>query len=445
MLENEMSREVVFMDEFSLEKKSEQIYNGNTKKYFKEVLSSYYNGNYRSAVVMLWSVVICDLVYKLESLIDIYNDPTARVILNEVTTSQQRNPKSPEWEMELVTKVHQGTELLEVSDHTNLQFLQQQRHLAAHPILSSKDKELHIPNQDTVRSLIRNTLEGILLKPPLYGRKIFDRFVSDLEMDKLLLTTDEKLKNYLNSRYFSHFSIEIELDIFRSLWKLIFLLENEVCSRNREINYRVIKIITVRNKDKIIEKISNNSDQDYYSNIASNGEPLSYLISYLCKFDYLYTYFADHAKLKIQQHIHINPGSKLLGWFIKNNFETHIADIVNWIKKENHTISEKNWQNLEKLFKFHDIPEWESQFTKILAIYYGKSINYPMADERFTVAIEPYLELFTKDSLSILIQEIKENDQIRGRRRSTHDHSKVRKRVYEVFGNDSSEALLIDL
>lgn len=50
------------MHEYSLEKMAEKIHYGKTKEYFGEVLSSYHNENYRSAVVMLWSVAVCDIV-----------------------------------------------------------------------------------------------------------------------------------------------------------------------------------------------------------------------------------------------------------------------------------------------------------------------------------------------------------------------------------------------
>ena len=45
----------------------DNIYSSKTREYFREVLSSYSNGNYRSAVVMLYSVCICDLFLSYKS------------------------------------------------------------------------------------------------------------------------------------------------------------------------------------------------------------------------------------------------------------------------------------------------------------------------------------------------------------------------------------------
>lgn len=52
----------------------EQINNSKTREYFSEVLSSFYSGNYRSAIVMLYPCVICDLVYKIKEMKEYYKD-----------------------------------------------------------------------------------------------------------------------------------------------------------------------------------------------------------------------------------------------------------------------------------------------------------------------------------------------------------------------------------
>ena len=48
------------LDEYSIEQRATQIFDARTKEYFSEVLSCYAAGNYRSSVVMLWSVVVCE-------------------------------------------------------------------------------------------------------------------------------------------------------------------------------------------------------------------------------------------------------------------------------------------------------------------------------------------------------------------------------------------------
>ena len=57
------------------------IYSSKTRTYFKEVISSYNNENFRSSIVMLYSTVISDLIIKLQELRDTDGDKTAETIL----------------------------------------------------------------------------------------------------------------------------------------------------------------------------------------------------------------------------------------------------------------------------------------------------------------------------------------------------------------------------
>ena len=69
------------MTDFSIELSAERIVDARTRRYFSEVVTSYNNNCFRSAVVMLWSVVICDLLFKLVELATHYGDTTARSIM----------------------------------------------------------------------------------------------------------------------------------------------------------------------------------------------------------------------------------------------------------------------------------------------------------------------------------------------------------------------------
>ena len=80
------------------------FYFQKTREYFDEVLSSYANGNYRSEVVMLYSVAICDLLFKLQELADMYNDTVAVNILQDINKIRNAgdNKSKSRWEKEFV-------------------------------------------------------------------------------------------------------------------------------------------------------------------------------------------------------------------------------------------------------------------------------------------------------------------------------------------------------
>ena len=95
---------------------SEDIYFAKTKEYFSEVISNYASGNYRSAVVMLYSVAICDLLFKLKELCDMYNDSIEKNILKEIEKCRNANDNKSKsrWEKELVERIYKETELLDL-------------------------------------------------------------------------------------------------------------------------------------------------------------------------------------------------------------------------------------------------------------------------------------------------------------------------------------------
>jgi hypothetical protein len=85
------------------------------------------------------------------------------------------------------------TQLLEAGDFANLEALQKHRHLSAHPVLSASEV-LFEPNRETARADIRNTLEGVLTKPAIMMKKVFDAFVEDLEANAAVLPDIRRCK-----------------------------------------------------------------------------------------------------------------------------------------------------------------------------------------------------------------------------------------------------------
>ncbi len=415
------------MQEFSLEKMAENIHYGKTKKYFKEVLSSYNNQNYRSTVVMLWSVAICDLVYKLQNLIDLYDDAEAKVILKDISSMQEADEKNSAWEIKLIELVHDKTYLLDGVEYENLKYLQKQRHLSAHPVLNA-DRELHSPNKETVRSLLRNTLEGLLTKPPFYTQKILNELLEDLAEASPALTSKEKIKQYIESRYLTRTTPEVELNILRSLWKLVFKTTNEECNNNRAINLHVLEILTIRNMELLKEAIA--GDKDYYSNITAKGTTAVALIYFLSRNEVLYPLFTQDAKLKIDHLIRENPHGKLLGWFIQDNLTTHADNIETWIASHDRPTIDQN--QFDALIKISDSKEWEKRVSRILALYYSVSRNFDEADKRFQTAIPKYLKYFDHETLTFFLEHTEDNSQCHGRGRAFIDNEMIKNKLDEI-------------
>ena len=181
-----------------------QIQDPRTAEYFSEVLSCYYSGNLRSAVVMLYATVICDLIYKLEDLKNIYGDKGAAKILQDLENLQKENPKNTDWERDIPEKCKDANKILTTADYSNFCSLQQLRHLCAHPVITDS-KELYRPNSDIVLGHIRNMLDGVLTKPAFQVKELFMIILQDMASVKNILLDAKQLEKYIVSKYLGKF------------------------------------------------------------------------------------------------------------------------------------------------------------------------------------------------------------------------------------------------
>lgn len=294
--------------ELSLNNLAENIYSSRTKEYFQEVLSSYQIGNYRSAVVMLWSVVIYDLLHKLDHL-DSRDNKKAQAILKDIEQAQKDNPRSPSWETDLLKKSQETLKLITISEYENLNYLQGQRHLCAHPAINN-ERKLHSPNKETVRNLIINALIDLLTKPPFYSKEIFEEILSDIsDNQNHFHDNSDKLKKYLNSKYINHLNQDVCENIFSSLWKLVFKLDNPECAKNRKINFFALQAF-VDSLGKNFLKILEN-DSTKYNDINVKDEYLVYFIALLAKNNF-YSIVKEDIKIHIENYISTNLEAQLV-------------------------------------------------------------------------------------------------------------------------------------
>jgi hypothetical protein len=283
-----------------------------------------------------------------------------------------------------------------------------------------------------VRALIRNTLEDLLIKPPFYTKKIIDELLEDIAEAAPALKTRQKVKKYLESRYLSKLKPEVELSIYRSLWKLVFKLDNEKYRKNRVINLQTLEVIGNRKAESILNQIK--GEKDYYSDVSSIPLTLDYLVFYLSKNPKIYDILNEDAKLKIQHNVKTTNTSKICGWFVKENLEEHYEDILSLIEKDINFNFKKGELNF--LLATPDTVEWQHLFCRILSSYHCASRSYDEADSRFQQAISPYLEFFDKDEIVFLIERIEKNDQVYRRLKAREEHKEIKKKLFQLHGQE---------
>ncbi|WP_283392726.1 hypothetical protein [Photobacterium phosphoreum] len=172
-------------------------------------------------------------------------------------------------------------------------------------------------------------------------------------------------------------------------------------------------------------------DRDYFSNIASQGKSLLFLVYFLSKNSTLYPLLSEDAQLKIKHCIENENMGKTIGWFIKDSLNQHADDILQWILSTEHPNFTQ--ERFDLLMAISDSEEWQEKVCNILASYYGASYGYDQADSRFQLSISPYIDYFNKKAIIYLVQKIESNGQCHDRSRSRGDYVIIKKRIDELF------------
>lgn len=385
---------------------AQKIYSPKTREYFKEVISSYANGNYRSAIVMLYSVCLCDLLFKLEELKDMYNDSTAKGILHTIELSKTNSNSKSSWEKELVDEIKNKTELLDLEAYTNLSHLYSYRNLSAHPILNG-ELELISPQKEIVAAYIRVSLDTILLKPAIFIKNIVEFMTNDLDGKKGYLLADKTaFKEYVKNRYLDRMSNVMYQRVFRAFWKFTFKTTNEDCDRNRHINLHLLDLMYRNNPAIIQSEVRSHIDKYELLNNSIFYRPI---IRFFAKNPSLYGLLAHSTQLLINKIIQSDTTYKLLSWFISENKRVHLINLEeqgNYIFSTDHDTIKYMVEEYENEGILDDCLEY---IIKVV----GKATSYPNAGIRIEHYIFPFLEKMKFKHFELLFENIESCESLR--------------------------------
>lgn len=173
------------------------------RELFKEAVSSYHAGAFRSAIIMSWIVLVFDYVYKLEEL-GLRGDKQAEEAASKFHEWHEKKDtrKLLDFENEVLKNCQEVYQFISLSERLDLERLQMDRHRCAHPSIS-KVSEPFAPSAELARYHMRNVVEVMCQHPPTQGRSGFDElwrlielqsFPSDWEAAKKQLQASPLLK-----------------------------------------------------------------------------------------------------------------------------------------------------------------------------------------------------------------------------------------------------------
>ena len=432
---------------FSLDAQKSKIYDRRTRKYFDEVYKSYASGCYRSATVMLWSVVVCDIIFKLQELRDLYSDSSAEKILLEIEKLQQADPYSPKWEKELIKLVFERTQLLDTASNHKIMMIQEHRHLSAHPVISDEDT-LFEPTEEMVRSDIRNSIETVLNKPPFLTQKILATILVDLEKIKDLFPSDVAFAKYLNAKYLNSLTNDVKVKIFRGLWKFCFKSEDEKPKENREINLRALKLIFDKERNSIIEAVKH--ETKYYSSISEEQETIKALVEFMSLERDLYLALDDSAKELIKPVLLKNLSYFGVAFFMYETPEEHLKALTKWISDNyykkygdnGHFLNQKHLAKLQEVSKEFGL---EKDYRGFSIACFINSADFERADLYFERDIAPNLDKYDKEEFKILLDGTNRNNQCYWRNKARTESLKILKAAKVILDDDFDFSIFTNL
>jgi hypothetical protein len=428
---------------YSIEQGAEQIYHPKTKEFFKEVLQSYVNESYRSAIVMLYSVVMCDLIYKLKDLKELYDDATAISILEKIEEEQKKNTTNPgSWEGILIEEIKTRTLLLEPADKITIDSLRQHRHLSAHPVLTQEDLLL-TPNQETARALIRNMLEGLLIKNPVMSKKVFDTLLEDLREHKNFFSDDLSLESYIESRYLKNTNEHMINTIFKDLWSITFNCSSDQCKTNREINFRTLKILYKKYRASLLKYIEENPIP--FNKFKEDNEGiLIRLTEIFGNNPELYRFVESHNQTKLKAKIDKKWKFKIRAPFLRESMEKHFDYLIEGIHWTEHGYYEEKFNEshiLDKseqalMFKWASENDCTDNYYDLLIEQYIHSGNFDTAYFNYGDFIQPNLKQFNRKHFLALFEGINRNRQCHGHKYAEDNNLEIKKHSDLILGSD---------
>ncbi|MBO2569441.1 hypothetical protein [Shewanella algae] len=420
---------------YSLEESISKIENKQSQRHFEEVIQCYSNGCYRSATVILWSVVVTDALFKLRKLSDVYGDKNAEKILLEIEKEQQDEPTSSKWEKNILKMLFDRTKLLSTADLQKLETIQKHRHLSAHPILT-EESILFEPTPEMVRSDIRNALDTLLTRTALLNKNIVGKILEDLESVKELFPKKRELKTYLDSKYLKSISEPIMAHIFRSFWKFVFTTKDERAMGNLDINFRALEIVYETNPKMFCENIK--SENEYYSNLNNDDKPLEKLVLFLSTKKTVYISLKKAARLLIDKTIEKDFSLKAISFFKSESPEEHIEKLIELIEgehKHNYGIEGNYVTNSHYLIikKYLRDTDNKKLHHKLCITCYGNSADFDRADIYYDRYIKNQLNSFTLDEIKALLDKCNQNSQLHWyRKRAEREMLSIMQAAYEI-------------
>lgn len=385
-----------------------------TAKYFEEVLSNYLQGNYRSAMVMLWSVVVCDLLLRFQLQQNAYSNVAIDNQLKHIEDLQNSGSKDSSWEVNLFDVAKKSTFIIDGTAHKALLDIQTRRHSCAHPVLTA-DNLLFSPTKENIENAILDSLKHLLNTPKISKADQIE-ISNDLHERKEEFKKLADVSHYVNDKFYTQISLATKLNLFKNFWKLTFKVEAREANERRKTNFYFLKHIIDDIPLEISSEISAN--QSIYSKIGYSKSILNCLDFLFFENPEIFSYLPkssqtlirtevikSHGYFKHDLKVAIDKGEKLV------EIASEIEEQINGDPRSPKTaFTAKTFSQLiENCNKLEILPELIKQTIPIFL----ESAHFVTADYIFKIFIKPLLGVLRKKDLIMISSKWHNKPQIK--------------------------------
>lgn len=457
------------MKDFIFEQELQNLNNNIIRDYLAEVIASYNMGHYRSAVVSLYNVVIYDLMFKLKTLKEVYEDQNASNILEELGNNNT-NQSYIQWEKRLFDHIVDHTNLLDEHELRLVERLKEDRNHCAHPAM--KDFTIFIPNKDQTRAHLRNMFEIIFLRDPLLAKEIINPILEDIKGYNNTFGTSinpDRFGKYLTSKYYKKLNQKVEKKLFDTLWTFTFIKQGEEFDQNRLACYyalcSLVEMNTMRflnyvkndiqfySKVKINDKDAYHTNKDEYAklraiDIRTIVSSQAFLIYFCSEFKEFYDAMKEYLQEALTHEAEKNINLKARAIFMSNSFADHLKAIDEY-KKQAFSVfvgsfgfyhyelkdTSVDQEQIAFLCKEAEERNCTASLVDFVIDWINNISSYDSTYKVFQNLVFPVFKYFNNDDVDRMAQIMSNNSQIHGDTRNRNKYiPELKDKITETIG-----------
>ncbi|MFE2850124.1 hypothetical protein ACFXJO_03205 [Streptomyces lavendulae] len=164
----------------NLEERITRVWHQEVRPLVADAYRCHSTGTPRAAIVATWTAVCADIIHKLYQLAE-DGDGTATDVVKRIESARSKADAEALKTMQVVERnLLQNAldlELIDFIEHRQLERLQQDRHLCAHPSLRPLG-DVFAPSGEYARAHLVAALDALLVHPPTQGRKAIARYTA---------------------------------------------------------------------------------------------------------------------------------------------------------------------------------------------------------------------------------------------------------------------------